>query len=331
MAFVAVHAAGAGQPGKMRGAAGFLHLFNEVQQGGAGGEAAVLDREVDLAKVHRHHPAGADIGVPDLGIAHLAGGQADIAAMGDEGGVRAGCHEPVEIGRIGQERRVAGAVRGQPPAVEDAKDYGFGGGHDRHPFETSPRVLGGERGSGQPCRAATPMAQKQGVPAVHPTCTPGVQTGRKVGERAGAARLRRVSSPERRLDARRCERRFGARSRLWCTSRDGQPVRAVWQSRGASGAIRAVRSAPMSTRHPLGLGQRSPIDSARGTRRRAQVRAFGRRAIRAACRPGGATMIPGRSGSRLLKRRAAPSRSVTRAPASAAIRLPAAMSHSQQP
>jgi hypothetical protein len=88
-------------------------------------KAAILDRQVDLAQVHRHHPAGADIGVADLGIAHLPARQADIGAMGDQRRMRAGRPSPVEIGRAACTTALPRA-RVQAPAIEDAQDDGFG-------------------------------------------------------------------------------------------------------------------------------------------------------------------------------------------------------------
>jgi hypothetical protein len=58
-------------------------------------KSAILDGKVDLAKVHRDDAAGADIGVPDLGIAHL---------------------------------RVVGLGRADAPSVENAKHDRFGRG-----------------------------------------------------------------------------------------------------------------------------------------------------------------------------------------------------------
>ena len=70
---MAVHAAVRDDAHQMRRAARGLEPVDEVQQAGVAEEGAVLDREVDRAEVHRHHAARADVGVPDLGIAHLAG------------------------------------------------------------------------------------------------------------------------------------------------------------------------------------------------------------------------------------------------------------------
>ncbi|KKL87725.1 hypothetical protein LCGC14_1931870, partial [marine sediment metagenome] len=60
-------------------------------------KGSILDRQVDLSQIHRHHAARTDIGVADFGIAHLAARQADIGAMGDQRRMGALGHNPVEI------------------------------------------------------------------------------------------------------------------------------------------------------------------------------------------------------------------------------------------
>ena len=55
----------------------------------------------------------------DLGVAHLAVGEPDVAAAGREGRVRVALPELVEDRRLGQGDGVAGPGLGQPPAVED--------------------------------------------------------------------------------------------------------------------------------------------------------------------------------------------------------------------
>src|SRR3546814_19604412 len=68
-------------------------------------ETAILDRGIDPGKVLIHHPAGADVHVPDLRIAHLAIGQADEAALALDPRVRALCQQALP-GRTSDERRV---------------------------------------------------------------------------------------------------------------------------------------------------------------------------------------------------------------------------------
>ena len=126
---MAVDAAVRDDAHQMRGAAIGLHRLDEGIDRGVREKAAVLDGQVDLAKVHRHDPARADIGVADLGIAHLPGRQPDIAPVGHKLGMGAVPHDPVEIRRIGQRDGIALGLFPQAPAVEDAENYGFRMGH----------------------------------------------------------------------------------------------------------------------------------------------------------------------------------------------------------
>ena len=127
---MSMHPAIRHQPHQMRGAAGFLHPGDEILQGGIAAKAAILDRKVDLSQVHRHHAPRADIGMPDLGIAHLPGRQAHIRPVGNQRGMGAGGHQAVEMRGIGQHRRVGLLAFRQAPAVENAQDNGFGAAHD---------------------------------------------------------------------------------------------------------------------------------------------------------------------------------------------------------
>ena len=90
-------------------------------------EAAVGDRVVDPGQVLLDDRPGAEVQVADLGVAHLAVGQADVAALGGEPGVREALPEPVEDRRLGERDRVAGPGLGEAPAVEDdERDRGDG-------------------------------------------------------------------------------------------------------------------------------------------------------------------------------------------------------------
>jgi len=117
--------AGRGQTHQVGRAAAGLQGGDELQQRWLAGKAAVLDCQVDLAEIHRHGPARADIGMADLGIAHLSRGQAHHGAMGDQLRIGAAGHQAVEIGGIGQLGRVVLGRLAQAPAVENAQDHGF--------------------------------------------------------------------------------------------------------------------------------------------------------------------------------------------------------------
>ena len=86
-------------------------------------EGPVLDRAVDPLQVLVEHAAGADRQVPDLGVAHLAGREADRLARRLQGRVRVLGPEAVEDGRLGQVDRVPRPWRRAAPAVEDDERY----------------------------------------------------------------------------------------------------------------------------------------------------------------------------------------------------------------
>ena len=79
----------------------------------------VLDRGVDAREVLRDDRAGAEVEVADLGVAHLALREPHRLALGGQLGVRVLVPQPVEDRRRRERDRVARAVRGEPPAVED--------------------------------------------------------------------------------------------------------------------------------------------------------------------------------------------------------------------
>ena len=83
-----MHAARRQQPDDMRRAAAFLQLGDELAQRREARQRAVGDRPVDARQILHDDPAGAEIGVADLGIAHLAVGQPDIMLAGVETGMR---------------------------------------------------------------------------------------------------------------------------------------------------------------------------------------------------------------------------------------------------
>ena len=82
-------------------------------------EAAVGDRVVDPRQILFDDRPGAEVEVADLGVAHLAVGQADVTTLGRELRAREAAPEIVEDRRLGERDRVAGSGRRQTPAVED--------------------------------------------------------------------------------------------------------------------------------------------------------------------------------------------------------------------
>ena len=86
-------------------------------------ERPVLDRLVHPHQVLEEDAAGADRQVPDLGVAHLTGRQADRLAGCLERRMRVLGPEPVEDRRVRELDGVSRAGRRQPPAIEDDERY----------------------------------------------------------------------------------------------------------------------------------------------------------------------------------------------------------------
>src|SRR4029078_6400834 len=82
-------------------------------------EAAVGDRGVDPGQVLLDDRAGSEVEVPDLGVAHLPVGKADVVPRGGQSRVRVAVPEGGERGRLRLRDRVPRAGLGKPPAVED--------------------------------------------------------------------------------------------------------------------------------------------------------------------------------------------------------------------
>ena len=85
-------------------------------------ELAVPDALVDAREVLVDDAAGAHVHVADLGVAHLAGGQADGFARRDQLRVRIALEQLVVDGRARQRDGVVLAFGADAPAVEDDQD-----------------------------------------------------------------------------------------------------------------------------------------------------------------------------------------------------------------
>ena len=118
-----MHAAGRHQAHQMAGAAGRLQLADQLDERRRLGDAAVLDGVADARQFLHHHAAGADVEVADLGVAHLAVGQADIAAGGVQEGVRAALPQPVEVRLARLADGIVGGVLAPAEAVEDHQHH----------------------------------------------------------------------------------------------------------------------------------------------------------------------------------------------------------------
>jgi hypothetical protein len=122
---MAVHAAGRKQAHHVQRAVVLDRLLAGVDQLRVVEEAAAVDRGVDPGQLLVHHPAGADVHVADLGVAHLAVGQADEAALGVDQRGRAGLPQPAPVGHIGLGDGVVARILAVAPAVQDQQDHGF--------------------------------------------------------------------------------------------------------------------------------------------------------------------------------------------------------------
>ncbi len=108
--------------------AGLRHGF---EQGGVLLELPVFEHQVDLGDVHVNDAPGADVQVPDLAVAHLPGGQADVAPAGvNEGVGKLG--EQFVIVRLARQRDgIRRRGRSITPAIKDDEDEWFGASRHR--------------------------------------------------------------------------------------------------------------------------------------------------------------------------------------------------------
>src|SRR4051794_3066846 len=98
-----------------------LHLVNELKQRREFGQRSVRDRPIDARQILHDDPAGAEVGMPDLGIAHLTVGQPDIMLAGVEPGMRPAPRQRVPDRRASARDRVVRAVLALSPSVENAQ------------------------------------------------------------------------------------------------------------------------------------------------------------------------------------------------------------------
>ena len=113
----------------MRGAAGILHLGHKFLQRVVVEIGPVFDRQINLAQIHRHNTTRTDVGVPDLGVAHLPTGQTRVGAVGDQRGVGAVGHQAVHRGRVRQSRGIRHLRGTNPPTVQNGQNNRLGSGH----------------------------------------------------------------------------------------------------------------------------------------------------------------------------------------------------------
>ena len=129
---VRMHAARREQSHQVATAAALAQLLDKREEGGVARERAVFHGGIDAGQVLQHRPACADGHVADLGVAHLALGQADGGAGGREQTVGTRAGQAVPDRRFGQGDGVVVPLRPMPPAVQHAEDDGAEGGLRAH-------------------------------------------------------------------------------------------------------------------------------------------------------------------------------------------------------
>ena len=119
---VGVHATVADQPQQVQRAAILNRALDRPVQRRVGRQLPVRDSQVDAGQPLIDDEAGADIGVPDLGIPHLPRRQPDILTGGEQSGVRIVSPEAVHRRGPGMEHGISRLVAADTPAVEDHQD-----------------------------------------------------------------------------------------------------------------------------------------------------------------------------------------------------------------
>ena len=118
-----VHTARRHQAQQMAGATRRLHFRDQFGQRRRARETAILGSLTDARQFLHHHPAGADIQMADLRIAHLALRQADVLAGGSQEGVRAALPQPVEVRLARLTDCIVGQLFAPAEAVEDHQHH----------------------------------------------------------------------------------------------------------------------------------------------------------------------------------------------------------------
>jgi hypothetical protein len=120
---VRMHASRRNQAHQVADAAALAQVVDQVAQRWRLADLAVRDRIRDALQGLLDDPAGPDVEVSDLGIAHLAGRQADIRAGGSQQGVRTGLPQAVEGRGAGLTDRIVGRLLAPAPAVQHGQHH----------------------------------------------------------------------------------------------------------------------------------------------------------------------------------------------------------------
>ena len=125
MGVVAVHPAVRKQTREMQGRARLFGVLYCVEQGGILKKVSVPDGFGDPGQFLIHHPAGADIGVAHLTVAHLPVGQTDVHPRRADGGTGVFFKQAGEVGRPGRLDGIAVGVGIDPETVHNDENQRF--------------------------------------------------------------------------------------------------------------------------------------------------------------------------------------------------------------
>jgi hypothetical protein len=124
MILMRMHAAGRHEPDQVAGAAALLELFDQAGQRRRTFDLAARDRVADARQVLHDDAARANVEMPDLGIAHLPVGQADVAARRAQKCVRSRRPQAVEARGLGLTDGVVRHFLAPTPAIQHDKHNG---------------------------------------------------------------------------------------------------------------------------------------------------------------------------------------------------------------
>ena len=141
LVLVRVHAARRQQPHQVSGSAAPVQLADKVAQCRHGGELPAGDCGVDARQILEDQPSGTEIGVADLGIAHLAIGEPDIVLARLQMRMRPARHQPMPHRSAGGRDRIVVGIRPLAPAVEDAEHQRVGSRTGDHWTTSNVRVI----------------------------------------------------------------------------------------------------------------------------------------------------------------------------------------------
>ena len=130
MVFVAVHAARRNQAKHVQGGVrGLVDRIAGRDKFRVVEKASIRDRRVDPGQILIHHPAGAQIHMPDFGVAHLAFRQTHTQAGGMHQRMRAIAQQRTPMRQVRLGHGVVGGILAMAPAIQDQQQYRFGSRH----------------------------------------------------------------------------------------------------------------------------------------------------------------------------------------------------------